>query len=304
MWYRGPASEWKQGLPIGNGVLGAMVLGGTSRERIALNHEWLWRAQNRHRTTEPKHERLGEVRKLFFEGKPFEAGTLANEVLGGVGGVSGKHNRVDPYQPAGDLLIETPEGEVTNYRRELDLATGVVKVEYSCSGKPVKREIFAHASLPVICLRISGDCDAGPGVHLALARIDDPDCSLSASSTQEGMDLTGTFIEGSRFMVSARVIPSQDQVCAPMDGAGFQVCCAGETLVLITIAVCHDGEPVEAKAEGQIEGVPTTWDELLGSHLKAYEKLYGRVRLRLGDPRDDVPHQRASGVSPRGQARQ
>ena len=79
LWYRQPAPEWKEGLPIGNGRIGAMVLGGISRERIALNHEWLWRAKGRERTSEPRHQYLAEVRELFFAGKVLEAGALAKE---------------------------------------------------------------------------------------------------------------------------------------------------------------------------------------------------------------------------------
>jgi len=42
LWYKSPAGEWKEGLPVGNGRLAAMVLGYPEQERIALNHEWLW----------------------------------------------------------------------------------------------------------------------------------------------------------------------------------------------------------------------------------------------------------------------
>lgn len=83
LWYREPASEWLTGLPIGNGVLGGMVMGTIPRERIALNHEGRWRGQYRDRDIDSGDRRLGEIRELFFAGKPFEAGTLANEMLGG-----------------------------------------------------------------------------------------------------------------------------------------------------------------------------------------------------------------------------
>lgn len=87
MWYRNPASEWKEGLPIGNGMLAGMVMGSVAQERVGLNHEWLWRANGRYRTTPPKHQHLKEIRDLFFQGKVLEAGELANERLGGSGGV-------------------------------------------------------------------------------------------------------------------------------------------------------------------------------------------------------------------------
>ncbi|MBO4795642.1 MAG: glycoside hydrolase N-terminal domain-containing protein, partial [Clostridia bacterium] len=38
-----PAGEYKNGLPIGNGRIAAMVCGDEKNIRIALNHEWLWR---------------------------------------------------------------------------------------------------------------------------------------------------------------------------------------------------------------------------------------------------------------------
>src|SRR4051794_12483518 len=36
LWYRQPASQWVEALPIGNGRLAAMVFGGTSEERLQL----------------------------------------------------------------------------------------------------------------------------------------------------------------------------------------------------------------------------------------------------------------------------
>jgi alpha-L-fucosidase 2 len=39
LWYRQPAQEWVEALPVGNGRLGAMVFGGIQRERIQLNED-------------------------------------------------------------------------------------------------------------------------------------------------------------------------------------------------------------------------------------------------------------------------
>ena len=42
LWYRQPATNWVEALPIGNGRLGAMVFGGVNEERLQLNEETLW----------------------------------------------------------------------------------------------------------------------------------------------------------------------------------------------------------------------------------------------------------------------
>src|SRR5215469_10290054 len=42
LWYRHPATQWVEALPIGNGRLGAMVFGGMQLERLQLNEDTLW----------------------------------------------------------------------------------------------------------------------------------------------------------------------------------------------------------------------------------------------------------------------
>lgn len=39
LWYRQPAGEWAEALPVGNGRMGGMVFGGVLTERIALNED-------------------------------------------------------------------------------------------------------------------------------------------------------------------------------------------------------------------------------------------------------------------------
>ncbi|MBA7699614.1 hypothetical protein ES703_108312 [subsurface metagenome] len=43
VWYERPPTKWDEGFPIGNGHIGAMVMGTLPQERIALNHARLWR---------------------------------------------------------------------------------------------------------------------------------------------------------------------------------------------------------------------------------------------------------------------
>src|SRR3954466_13367916 len=41
LWYRQPASDWNEALPIGNGWLGAMIFGGVAEERLQMNADTL-----------------------------------------------------------------------------------------------------------------------------------------------------------------------------------------------------------------------------------------------------------------------
>src|ERR1700741_2467476 len=42
LWYRQPAEQWTEALPIGNGRIGAMIFGGVARERMQLNEDTLY----------------------------------------------------------------------------------------------------------------------------------------------------------------------------------------------------------------------------------------------------------------------
>ena len=42
LWYDKPAEEWVEALPIGNGNFGAMVFGGTAKERVQFNDDTLF----------------------------------------------------------------------------------------------------------------------------------------------------------------------------------------------------------------------------------------------------------------------
>jgi alpha-L-fucosidase 2 len=293
MWYRTPAEEWKEFLPIGNGVLGGMVMGGVPRERIALNHEWLWRAANRYRTTEPRHQYLQEIRDLFFQGQALEAGELANARLGGPGGVlkqQGIPNRVDPYQPAGDLWLAFEHGEATDYTRELDLSTGIVTVRYTAGDVTYARQTFCHSDLPVLCIRLTASRKGALDVRAHLSRVEDPDCVLFPAACEGSLELQGTFVEGSRFAIVTRLLLPRGGTAIPdASGRSVRITHATEAILLLAIGVAHDGEDPKAAAAEQLAQVVSDWDSLEARHREAFGSFYSRVSLDLGGARDDLP---------------
>lgn len=44
LWYTAPATNWtREALPIGNGDMGAMIMGGVEQDRVQFNHKTLWK---------------------------------------------------------------------------------------------------------------------------------------------------------------------------------------------------------------------------------------------------------------------
>ncbi len=302
MLYDAPAEKYIEGgLPIGNGGLAAMLVGGADKDRLALNHEWLWRGKGRGRTVEPRWQHLAEVRRMFFEGKTLEAGELANASFGGGGGKlrdAGHPNRVDPYQPAGDLRVDLGLAEVTQYRRQLDLDRAVAAVSCVSGQTTYTREYFAHATLPIIVIRLTasgGDCFKA---ILSLTRIDDPECELTAYARGDALGLGGRFPEGIRFAVEAKVV-TDGRVSQGL-GASLAVEAKRATIVLSIAVNTEDGDAApDARAQVALgchaepaelsSAEESLFERLLASHVEAHRELYRRVRLENGKDLRHIP---------------
>jgi alpha-L-fucosidase 2 len=123
LWFKQPARDWNEALPVGNGRLAAMVFGQVNKERIQLNEESLWSGQKINNKNPESLKHLQEIKQLLVGGKNIEAGRLAEINL------LGTPPRVRSYQSLGDLWLEFNAGQkVENFRRELDLQTGIASL--------------------------------------------------------------------------------------------------------------------------------------------------------------------------------
>ncbi len=150
LWYRQPAKEWTEALPVGNGRLGAMIMGATEQERIQLNEETLWTGAPYDPTTSGGPEALPEVRRLVFEGNYLQAHDLFGRKM------MGYPADQMMYQPLGNLWLTFPgHAKVTDYRRALDLDEAIVRVSYRIGDLQFEREIFSSPVDQVIVVRLT-----------------------------------------------------------------------------------------------------------------------------------------------------
>lgn len=156
LWYRQPAANWNEALPIGNGRLGAMVYGKTDNEILQLNDNTIY-------SGEPATSWKGlditttydEVLDMLRAGKYAETTDfLQKNWLGRL------HQN---YQPLGEWHIDShSDGVVTNYKRELDIANSILRITWQQNGIGYTREIFASHTDNVIVVRMC--CDAKNGL--------------------------------------------------------------------------------------------------------------------------------------------
>ena len=136
LFYKRSAKNWLESLPLGNGSLGAMIYGRTSNEIIAMNSDTLWSGFPR--KTEVKEgatEAFLKARDLVMQGDYFTSKKLLEEnVLA---------NCSQAYMPLCNIHIQYAKtGIQKNYRRYLDLETGVNTVTYTRGSNNFKRESF------------------------------------------------------------------------------------------------------------------------------------------------------------------
>ncbi len=151
LWFDEPAAIWEEALPVGNGRLGAMVYGKYDEEQIQFNEETYWTGGPYSTVVKGGHKKLPEIQKHIFNGEPIKAHRLFGRAL------MGYPVEQQKYQSMANLHLFFKKDSVDNYRRSLDLKTGIVTVSYSLNGVNYTREILASAVDQTIAIRITAD---------------------------------------------------------------------------------------------------------------------------------------------------
>lgn len=147
LWYRQPAANWFEALPLGNGRLGAMVFGGLDPEHLQLNEESLWAGCPEDPYPEGVEVHYPRFQQLNLEGKFQEAYAYAQEHL------PARPTSIRSYQPLGDLYLDFAHAGAVDYKRSLDLSSGIVLIEYNVDGNRFKRETFIPEDQDVLIYR-------------------------------------------------------------------------------------------------------------------------------------------------------
>ncbi len=304
LWYREPAREWVEALPIGNGRMGAMVFGGTSQERIQLNEHTVWSGD----AASPPPlgpgvaAQLPAIRKLLFDGKYAEGEAEARRVM--------LTNRAIPnasYQTLGDLRLESNLGEeISRYRRSLDLDSGVTQTTFSAGGVTYRREVFASFPDQVIAVRLTADRAGATNVTANLER---PNASIAADGRDTlVMTNSASITPGVRFTVAAKVVT--DGGTATTDGGRFSISGARSVTLLTGAATNYNrANPFSPLTrdhrQAAIDAVNTAarvpYAQLRARAVADHRQLFRRVELRIsGALKDYSTDERLAGVQKGG----
>lgn len=284
LWYKGPAIEWTEALPLGNGRLGAMVFGGVARERLQLNEDTLY-AGAPYQPANPKAlAALPEVRKLIFDGKYLEAQELIQAQM-----------MADPirqvsYQTIGEMwLTFGVSSNASGYRRELDLTRALSTVTYRQGGVTFKRETFISPVDQVLVMRLSADKPGSIDFQLGFetpqagsVAIDGVrDIVLSGrNGSHAGKDGALRFESRVRVMAEGGVQTSGTDELVVKDADSVMIFMAAATNYKSFRDI--SGDPT-AITRAQINAATgKSWDQLYAAHLAEHQRLFNRVSVDFG----------------------
>lgn len=283
LWYRQPAKRWLESLPVGNGHIGAMVFGGVTEERLELNEATFWSgAPSQEHENPESFDAFTKIRELFKAGKNAEVRPLVEKMLG-------RKLNYGTNLPAGFLLLKQggTDGEVRDYRRELDLETALAKVAFTANGVRFSREVLASHPDGVVAVRLSADRPASIGFTLRYSasrfpwsvKVVGKDTLLISGHVFEKMHSDGK--SGVAFNAMIRVLP-EGGVLTPAEGS-LSLVGADAATVLISLNTDFKASDPAAKCISQVESAQRkSWTALREGHVADHERLFRRVSLDLG----------------------
>ncbi|MGC4944396.1 glycoside hydrolase family 95 protein [Kribbella sp. DT2] len=313
LWFRTPAPDWFEALPIGNGHLGGMVFGRVADERVALNLDDVWSGDGP-RTVQVADGPavLADVRRLLLHDGNRLAATERTRALQGP--------LVESYQPLGDLLITSPGGgAVQDYRRSLDLRTGIAATSYTQGGARFRRESYVSTPDQVLVWTITADAPGSVNLLAALTSVHPVEPSVVDSRTigitgRAPSDLTIEYREspdpiryedgrGIGFGVALRAFAEGGTLAAGPDGLTVEG--ADSVTLVLSAASSFQGWSVPPARELPLPDAvrlvdAVAPDRLLQRHLDDHTALYDRAGLTLGTPVDLPTDERVRAVGARG----
>ena len=283
LWYEKSAERWEESLPIGNGSLGAMIMGGVEEEILGLNEESVWSGYYKDKNNAKAADCLEEVRSLVFSGKNKEAERLIqNNMLG-------EYN--ESYLPLGNLKLKFAygsgkEGKEERYRRQLDLENAVAQVSYTCNEVHYQREYFASYPANAIFIRLTADKPVMDFTISFTSRL-----CLTVSAEDGALQVTGrcpehvdpsylperegSVVQGTKGMqVNAefRVVSCDGQVRE--EGEMLHVSGASRCLLMLSAM----------RQPALLDNMD--YEALKAAHIQDYRSIYDKVELYLGEQKD------------------
>ncbi|PWI13401.1 hypothetical protein DI272_04090 [Streptomyces sp. Act143] len=263
LWWRAPADEHsmiEQGLPVGNGRLGALASNDPGRELLLVTDATMW--------TGGRNDTLDADGQFPYGRDDFGSFTLLAR-----------------------LAVDIPDHDlsaVNGYRRTLDLARGVVTTSYVRAGVTYRREIFASRPDDVIVLHFTQN---GGGRYTGSVTLEGTH-GEGATAASFG----AAFPNGLRYGAAVKAYGTGGRVAVNGNRIDFSGCRDLTVVVSGGTDYAPDArtdyrdpalDPEELARTKVRDAAAHTADVLLRTHVADHRALFGQLGLSLGTSTDE-----------------
>ena len=302
-------ANWENlSLPVGNGNIGANIMGSVETERITFNEKTLWRGGPNNKkgpeyywdVNKESAHLLPEIRKYLSEGDNKKAQSLLEENFNGKASYEANKEesfRFGSFTTAGEFRIKTgiKDNEVSNYVRSLSLDSALCTVSFVHNGTFYKRRSFVSHPDNVMVLDFSAS--GNEKQDLTFSYIPNP--LMLGTSKKNGKDeicYEGKLTDnGMRYALRVKAVASSGNVDIDSEGQ-IHVYGADNVMFIITADTDYKinfnpdfserktyvGENPKKNTEKWLDNVSDkSYDELFASHYKDYSSLFKRTVLEI-----------------------
>lgn len=306
-------AQWEaRSLPIGNGSIGANVMGSVAVERLTLNEKTLWLGgpgvqagpQRYWNVNKEGWKVLPQVREALAKGDLKKADRILETNFNAAAGAEDRDsaygNLFGTYTTLGELTVETglDEGSISGYSRSLNIDDALARVCFKAGGASYERTFFASYPANIIAARFRSDAKQNLVIRYTHSPLAEGDTSRDSSG---GICFHGHLLDnGQEFAVRVKVKAKGGSVrvedgCIRAEGAEcVDIFLTADTDYKLNL----DPDKNDPKAYAGVDPMATTagwmkeagsWERLLGAHISDYRKLFGRVDFHLEGPSSGLP---------------
>ncbi|MCH5672142.1 glycosyl hydrolase family 95 catalytic domain-containing protein [Streptomyces gilvus] len=261
LWWQAPADDnsmIEQGLPVGNGRLGALASNDPGREVLLVTDATMW--------TGGLNDTLDADGQFPYDRDHFGSLTLLAR-----------------------LTVDIPDhdlGAVSGYRRTLDLARGVVTTSYVRSGATYQRQLFASRPDDVIVLHFT---QSGKGHYTGTVTLE------GTHGEGAGISFGAAFANGLKYGAAVTAHGTGGRVTVSGSRISFAGC--KDLTVVVSGGTNYAPDAAQGYRDPSLDprrlartkvtdAAAHSADTLLRTHVTDHHALFGRFGLSLGTSSD------------------
>ena len=305
-----PDQGWEsQSLPIGNGSLGANIMGSVEAERITFNEKTLWRggpntaggADYYWNVNKQSAHILDEIRQAFVDGDEKKAALLTRKNFNSEVAYESwneKPFRFGNFTTMGEFYVETGLSVIgmSDYKRILSLDSALAVVQFKKDGIAYERNYFISYPNNVMAIRFKADKPRKQ--NLVFSYMPNPVSEGEMEADGSNGLVYKARLDNNQMEYVVRIHATTKGGAVSNKDGKLSVNGADEVVFLVTAdtdyLINFDPDfkdpktyvgvnPSETTAEWMKKAVAMSYNELFDAHYKDYAALFNRVSLTLNE---------------------